>query len=400
MVLPTEMPHLRMRAVDFEIPSDATPIEAVAEALVEEIGNTDRENSVAWRGGCRWLRRFERISLPAIDSRDLPLKPRGVYLITGGLGGIGLTLAHWLAANTAARLMLTARTPLPPPEDWAKWLAEHAAADQTATIIRRIREIEASGGEVITAAADAADPNQMKRAIDLARERFGAIDGVVHAAGVPGTGKIAVLKQPDDIRSVCSPKIDGLDVLVSLLGGEPLDFVALISSINSVLGAPGLSDYAGANAVLDSFPDSTLRPASWKHVVSIDWGPWRDLGMAAKLNESNPRTDTQIYRQATIAPEAGANAFARVLGSRNKRVVVVPFNLTRHMESLLKGPSAHAVAADQPNSQVNAPAVAAQERPDVTSTYASPSTEVERSLTKIWEFFVGRRSDRCGRQFF
>ena len=87
--------------------------------------------------GCRWMRRFERLSLPPVNSAELPLKPRGVYLITGGLGGIGLTLAHWFAANTSARLMLTARSPLPPREDWDKWLAEHAADDQTATIIQK-----------------------------------------------------------------------------------------------------------------------------------------------------------------------------------------------------------------------------------------------------------------------
>ena len=131
-----------------------------------------------------------------------PLKPRGVYLITGGLGGIGLTLAHWFAANTSARLALTARTPLAPREQWDKWLAEHGPDDQTATIIRSIRDIEASGGDVLTIAADVADINQMKCAIDLVRERWGGIDGVVHAAGVPGTGRIAFLKQPDDVRSV------------------------------------------------------------------------------------------------------------------------------------------------------------------------------------------------------
>lgn len=283
LALPTEVPHLQMRAVDLDLQDGETSVETTAKALVEEVANADYENLVAWRGGCRWMRRFERLSLLPVNSADLPLKPRGVYLITGGLGGIGLTLAHWLAANTSARLVLTARTPLPPREQWDKWLAEHGADDRTAIIIRNITEIERNGGEVLAAAADAANLNEMKCVIELVRKHFGGIDGVVHAAGVPGGGRIAFLKQPDDIQSVFSPKIDGLNVLVRLLGGVPLDFVALTSSINSVLGAPGLSDYAGANAVLDAFPDSTLRPASWKHVVSVDWGPWRDVGMAAKL---------------------------------------------------------------------------------------------------------------------
>ena len=142
-----------------------------------------------------------------------------------------------------------------------------------------------------------------------------------------------------------------------------------MSSINSVLGAPGVCDYAGANAVLDAFPDSKLRPTPWKHVVSVDWGPWRDLGMAAKLFESNRKVDPQVYRRATIPPKAGADAFARVLGSRNKRIVVVPFNLTRHVELLLKGPASKlVVTVDRPTSLANeTPAQAAQERPEVTT---------------------------------
>ena len=104
------------------------------------------------------------------------------------------TVAHWFAANASARLVLTARTPLPPREEWARWLAEHGSDGQTARIIRNIREIEESGGEVLTAAADAADLNQMKCAIDLAREHFGVIDGVVHAAGVPGDRQNRVLE--------------------------------------------------------------------------------------------------------------------------------------------------------------------------------------------------------------
>ena len=235
----------------------------------------------------------------------------------------------------------------------------------------------------------------MKHVVDLARERFGGIDGVVHAAGVPGTGRIAFLKQPDDIQSVISPKVGGLDVLVSLLGEAPLDFVALISSINSVLGAPGLSDYAGANAVLDAFPDSKMRPASWKHVVSIDWGPWRELGMAAKLFESNPKVDLELYRRTTISPKAGADAFARVLSSRNKRVIVVPFNLIRQTELLLKQSGKHSVGVDRPASSASGPqAQVAQEHPEVTTAYEPPSTDTERLLTEIWTSLLG--VDRIG----
>src|SRR5689334_11912003 len=235
----------------------------------------------------------------------------------------------------------------------------------------------------------------MARVIELAHERFGPINGVIHAAGTPGTGRIACLKQPDDIQSVVLPKVGGLDVLVGLLGETLLDFFVLISSINAVLGAPGLSDYSGANAVLDAFPDSKSRPECWKHVVSIDWGPWREIGMAAKLSEKTAKIEAQSYREATIAPEAGIDAFARVLSARNKRVVVVPFNLSRHVELLVKGPTGALAASDRSADTTDEiRTVAAQERPDVTSTYVPPSTEVERSLTEIWESLLG--VDRIG----
>src|SRR5262249_31266164 len=150
----------------------------------------------------------------------------------GGLGGLGLTLGHWLAANTSARLILTARTPLPPREEWDS-VIEKGPNDPTAAIVKKIREIEASGGEVVTMAADAGDLGQMKRVVEAIGDRFGSLNGVIHAAGVPGAGRISVLKEAVDIHGVLTPKIGGLDVLVDLLGDTPLDFVVLTSTINT-----------------------------------------------------------------------------------------------------------------------------------------------------------------------
>ena len=114
----------------------------------------------------------------------------------------------------------------------------------------------------------------------------------------------------------------------------------LISSINAVFGAPGLSDYAGANAVLDAFPDSKLRPALWKHVVSIDWGTWREVGMAAKLFESNPDWLTALSANDHTA-KSRSRRFCAGARLAEQTVIVVPFNLTRQVELLLKGPSEH-----------------------------------------------------------
>ena len=283
LVLPTEVHGLAARIVDFAVESAAGEPNAVAKALVGEAERGDAENIIAWRRGRRWVRRYDRLALPAADPDNLPLQTNGVYLITGGLGGIGLTLGRWLARQCSARLLLTGRSALPPRAEWDRALQEHDGDSAIRRAITAVRDIEAAGGEVIVARADAADSDQMERAIELARSRWGEIDGVIHAAGIAGNGRLAFLKSPADVDAVLSPKTDGLAVLTRLLGARPLDFVVLMSSINAVLGSPGACDYSAGNAVLDAFVDSVERPASWRNVIVFDWAAWREVGMAANL---------------------------------------------------------------------------------------------------------------------
>ena len=204
--------------------------------------------------------------------RPCPLKKGGSYLITGGLGGIGLALAAWLAQVASARLLLTSRRSLPPRDAWEGLLAGPPGDEENVPVIKAIRDIEAMGGKVMTAVADAADFAAMQAAIDKCRECWGALDGVIHAAGVPGNGRLAVLQDDQETRSVLAPKVDGLRVLVQLLGDAQLDFVALMSSISSVVGSPGACGYAAANAVFDSFVERAQRGRSLGSTWSLSTG--------------------------------------------------------------------------------------------------------------------------------
>jgi hypothetical protein len=149
--------------------------------------------------------------------------------------------------------------------------------------------------------------------------------------------------------------MDGLAVLVDLLGHVPLDFVALMSSINSVIGAAGNCDYTAANAVLDAFVDSADRPAPWQRVVAVNWGPWREVGMAA--NRAVPdalRAEHEAQLRAAISPGAGVQTFARILASGRNRVVVTTFDLDQALalssrkgwRSANRSPRTAAAAAD------------------------------------------------------
>ncbi|MGB6499821.1 MAG: SDR family NAD(P)-dependent oxidoreductase, partial [Thermoplasmata archaeon] len=393
--LPAEVPWLRMRSVDFQPADGAAAVDVAARELVDEAANSDGENMVARRGRRRWVRRFERLALPASGAGSPPLKLRGVYLVTGGLGGIGLTVARWLAAQTSARLLLTGRTAMPDRREWDAWLDSHAAGDRASAAIRAIRDVENAGGEVLVAIADAADPVAMSSAIQSARARWGAIDGVVHAAGIPGDGRIAFLKDPASISSVLAPKMGGLAVLVELLGNVPLDFVVLLSSINSLLGAPGLADYSSANAVLDSFVDSARRPTQWRQVTAINYAQWREVGMASRLFESGVarrRAVNDGSRPFSMSPSEGIEAFARALASGRNQVVVFPHDLSRIMELV----RAHAAGSMPLATDVGAqpaddlPSVApAEARSAVSTPYEPPGSDTERQLAGIWSELLG-----------
>lgn len=388
LVLPAEMPGLRLRSIDL----DADALDA--QAIAAEAALAGTEPQVAWRHGLRWVRRHDRINLPAVAPQALPFPAQGVCLVTGGLGGMGLAIARWLGRHFGARLLLTARSALPPRADWDAWLAAHPADERNAAAITSIREIEAAGGEVLVAQADAADETAMAAAIADARQRFGALDAVIHAAGVSGRGSIALRSTLQDAAAVFAPKAGGLDVIVRLLGTQPLRFVALMSSINAVLGAAGACDYASANAVLGAFAESSARPAAWRQVVAIDWGAWREVGMAAKLQVPEAmRSHWQAHLAGAIPPEAGVQAFARVLASGRRRVVVDTYDLVRSGE-LLRRPVAAAVADDNtaaatPTAGVPAATAGTTARPAMSSAYAAPQTDVERRLVAIWAELLG-----------
>jgi phthiocerol/phenolphthiocerol synthesis type-I polyketide synthase E len=329
LVLPAEVPKLTMRAVDFEAPFSAAQTGSVIQGLLFEAAAADHERIVAWRGGRRWRRRYEHVAIPAANPPKLPVKQGGVYLITGGLGGIGLALARWLAIRTNGRLILTARAQLPPRQDWDRLLVEGDTNSRIGQAVRQIREIESHGAEIVTAAADVANFDQMKEAIDQARLRWGEINGVIHAAGIAGNGRLAFLKSREDVEAVLAPKVDGLAVLVRLLGEKPLDFVALMSSINAVVGAPGTSDYTAANLYLDAFGESEARPKSWRKVIAFDWGAWRDVGMAAALAVPEARRPQwKEHLNRGISPDQGVDLFERGLSAEWGRIVVTPYDLS------------------------------------------------------------------------
>ncbi|MEM9290676.1 MAG: amino acid adenylation domain-containing protein [Acidobacteriota bacterium] len=277
-VLSQEYPQLSVDLVDLDAAEvHRSPSGGWAAALLRALASPPRRQPTALRGRDAWVRGFEPLVLPAESPSDLVgapgLKPGGVYAITGGLGALGLEVADFLAQTLAPKLVLLSRRALAPRDAWA----DLAAGGEEPLLARLLGLVEA-GAEIEVLQADVADRDSLRSALDLARQRFGPCHGVFHCAGVAGGG-MAQLRTAEEVRRVLAPKVQGAMHLDHLLDRERLDFVVLFSSVNSVIGGFGQSDYAAANAFLDTFADSRRGDsARW---VSVSWDRWERVGMAA-----------------------------------------------------------------------------------------------------------------------
>ncbi|WDZ82467.1 type I polyketide synthase [Micromonospora cathayae] len=274
-VLPAELPGVTVRLVD------ADPAATGTTALVAELGRPVGEvTEVTLRGNRRWVTDHEQVTLDADSTEGPVLRDGGRYVITGGLGGIGITLAEDLARRFRARLVLLARSGLPARDRWDDHLAVHGD-DRAGRAIAAIRRMEAAGAEVLVLAADVTDPADLRRVRDAAEQAYGGVDGIVHAAGLAGGGMVEI-KDRADAERVLAPKVAGTLALAQVFGDLPLDFVVLCSSITAVLGGFGQVDYCAANNALDAYARSGL---GWSApVLSQNWGGWAEVGMAVETD--------------------------------------------------------------------------------------------------------------------
>jgi acyl transferase domain-containing protein/thioesterase domain-containing protein/acyl carrier protein len=279
-VIPKEFPAISCRSVDVDW--KLGNMKTVARQLIVECSSPAVSTCVLWRQSERWVESFEPTSVRprTMGSR---LKNRGVYWITGGMGGIGLVIAEHLARTVHARLVLIGRRPLPPASEWDDLLKQAEKAGSAHDTIRKIRQIESLGGEVLTLAADVTDPKQMKDAFELAQKRFGQLNGVIHAAGLIEDGPLQI-KSKESADRVLAPKVQGTLVLQDLLRSSDLDFWLLFSSVSAITPPPGQIDYAAANAFLDAFALSeTGQP-----ITALNWTLWTDVGMANTASINHP----------------------------------------------------------------------------------------------------------------
>jgi acyl transferase domain-containing protein len=376
LAIPQEHPGIGCRLVDLQ----TTDPDQRAGELLGELAWPGSDTTVAFRAGQRYTRRFERDDAPSPAPAPI-VRDGGVYLLTGGLGSIGLLVAGYLAERTSScEIVLVGRHGLPPRAEWDS-LPTGPAAGPVAARVRQIAALERAGARITVETVDVADPRAVGDLVTRTVRRFGRLDGVVHSAGRTATDGFTSIEKlgADLVEEHFAPKVHGTLSLAAALGDRELDFCVLQSSISSVLGGLGFAAYSAANAFLDAFvPAHNLGTGAGWQVV--DWDTWEHV--AEDLRRVDVGTSMSSF---SMSSDEGLRTLERIVLGGAERTVVSTGDLDRRLAQWAPGTDPLATAG---SATVAAP-VDRFPRPNLIEVCVPPSTPVEHRLVALWQDVLG-----------
>lgn len=281
--------------------------------IAREILSNHREAfKVAYRNGIRYIEVLDSVDANNYKENRIDYKKEGVYIITGGSGGIGLEIARHISMKGAKNIALIGRTIL----DESNYTGLKDK-NKVSRIIKNMEDIKKNGSKINYYCADVSDYDQMGEVVDGIRHKNHKINGIIHAAGIAGSGFI-VRKEISSFENVIYPKIIGAEVLDYLTTNDDLDFFVVFSSLASVFGGIGQGDYTAANCFLDSF--SQYRNKKGKATKSVIWPTWKETGMAFDrgVNVDN------LFK--AITNYDAVNAFDRIMDLSLQKTIVGSIN--------------------------------------------------------------------------
>jgi polyketide synthase PksM len=331
-------------------------------AALTECARIPLEGEVRYRAGVRLVARWRELEAAVPPPQSL-WKDGGVYLITGGAGGLGLIMAEEIARGAKrAVFYLSGRSELAGPK------------------VERLQTLEALGCRVIYSQVDVAQREAVEALIAQVRAEQGRLDGVIHAAGVLRDSFI-IRKERRELEEVLAAKVHGALHLDEATRGLPLDFFILFSSVAGALGNAGQADYAAANAFLDAFAALRAELASSGQrrgrTLCIDWPLWREGGM--RVDAAAERALRESLGMRAIETRDGVSALHRALGSGLERVLFMEGDLAR-IRRALAPPNAAPGANPMPGAEQRGMFEGAQERASLEEATELLRREISKVL--------------------
>jgi len=383
MVIPQEYPNIRVKNIDVDLLENGSGHESAADLVMGEILDSDSRLFVVHRKAQRWVQTYEPVETSNTGESGWTFREGGVYLITGGLGRIGVAISEFLAEKYRASLVLVGRSRLPGRASWDSWVAGRTPEDPVCAKIRIIERIEKLGGHVLYVNANVSDVNAMRGVIEQAYQCYGTLHGVIHGAGIVGDDGYCEIKDSDheNCDAHFQAKAHGLLVLEEVLQDKPLDFCLLMSSLTSVLGGIGQAAYASSNIYMDSFVRRHNRtsPVPW---LSVNWDVWRLQDQDA-IASGLGTTLKELGMSAAEATEMMETALAVKTASQ---LVVSTGDLGARIDQWIKleslNPKQSAAASSPDRSGFS-------QRPALQTHYDAPNDETEEHIARVWADALG-----------
>ncbi|CEG58377.1 type I polyketide synthase [Legionella fallonii] len=377
-VIPLEHHNISCEFIDINTKDN---VALILNDLLNSSGQKQKEKShkvTAYRNGYRWELSYAPFQSKTPSNR---FSDHGIYLITGGLGGIGLALSNAIARHAVSpTLILCSRKAIPPQSDWSDIAADPAHPYHTK--IEQLHQLKELGANIECFQADIGNYEEVVDVVTFCKNNFGRINGVIHAAGIAGGGLIQ-LKTKEAVHQVLVSKIHGTYHLAKALQEFNLDFVVLMSSIASITGEQGQMDYCAANACLDSFAQSHLFHTSC--LLNINWNTWREVGMSVETNR--PEDMSLFSRGNTISPTQGQELFLKALASRCSNLVTSNYSVEEYDQLIRDNKpiidEEHKVSRDTFH---------------MNQEFKAPKGPIEKQLATLWQenlhiVAIGREDD-------
>lgn len=390
-IIPVENLNLHCRSID--VLPDFRNKKLVTNNVLSEFLINSKDNVVAYRGNHRWIQSFESVKLEECEEMEM-FKEKGVYLILGGFGGMGLTIAEFLSKNYQGTLILVGRSEFPTRGRWDKWLTEHASDDPTSLKIRKIREMESSGAEVLIIQSDIASLEDTQQFIRAIKERYPKLNALIHSAGVIDLGGVIQRRNREITEKYMAPKVQGILNLEKALKSEELyvDILLLFSSIGNVLYKEkfGQISYNASNEFVEAY-------ATFQNTIGglptkvINWCDWIEVGMsvdAQRIKEAVTKTKIQYQSliHGDISPTEGVEVFKRFVHNPFSHLTVFPYDLNEII-GLQNSIQVELNTFEEVTKRVDSETV--YFRPELSTEYVSPTNRLEKNLCEIFQRFFG-----------
>ncbi|MFB2921205.1 MULTISPECIES: SDR family NAD(P)-dependent oxidoreductase [Aerosakkonema] len=277
--IPQELPWLNCRHIDLPFEN----IEANGAYILQELQVSSKEREVAYRNGQRFVPRLEKVNFSSFPKSPITFKQGGTYLLTGGLGGVGIQIAQYLLKHYQARLLLVGRTSLSHKSNWNTHLEQKDSISQR---LKAYQELLLIGGEIIYEDVDICDEKQLLSIVEKAKAKWGkSLDGIIHLAGIFHE-QLVVEETQKNLAAVLRPKTLGSWVLHQLIKDNPDSIIINFSSLHSFFGSTAVGGYAAANSFLNSFSDYQ-KYKSGLHSYCFVWSAWDETGMSQGYHMKN-----------------------------------------------------------------------------------------------------------------